>query len=141
VFEVVHTITDYYDAPRAGTADFHGAPHHYVSEYADFRGPGPDVFRLWPISRETFELAVEDWAIWLRWEAEYHAGRLPNWTDDQPMALGADLARHSELERVLHARLAPPTAGLFRATGRFRLFQATPRRRWPQHEVEWTPLG
>jgi hypothetical protein len=37
-FERVHTMTDYYDGPRGGIADFRGTPHLYESEWRDDEG-------------------------------------------------------------------------------------------------------
>jgi len=41
-FEKVHTMTDYYDGPRKGIADFAGQPHFFESGLNDdndaFRG-------------------------------------------------------------------------------------------------------
>jgi hypothetical protein len=34
-FEKVYTMTDYYDGPRRGIADFDGRPHFYDSEWDD----------------------------------------------------------------------------------------------------------
>jgi len=72
-FERVHTLTDYYDGPRGGIAEFGGRPHVYTSQYADLRG-GFDVYELRPVDDETFRLAIEDWQIWLRWEDAGLAG-------------------------------------------------------------------
>jgi hypothetical protein len=37
-YEPVHTVEDYYDGPRAGTADFEGQPHAYRSLHLDTGG-------------------------------------------------------------------------------------------------------
>ena len=74
-YETCYTVTDWYDGPRAGIADFRGEPHLYESEFGDI-GPNnlPDTFLLMPVDRETFERALEDYAIFLRWDAAYRAG-------------------------------------------------------------------
>jgi hypothetical protein len=68
VFELVHTMTDFYDGPRREMADYHGMPHLYESRCSDIDTDQEDTFLLMPITREIFELALEDWAIWRRWE-------------------------------------------------------------------------
>ena len=35
-----------------------------------------DLYRLTPIDQRTFELAVEAWAIWRKWELAYHSGKV-----------------------------------------------------------------
>jgi len=101
-FERVHTMTDYYDAPREGIADFHGRPHHYSPKEPEWWNDG--VYELRPIDDETFELALEHWTIWRRWEIAFHEGR----TDlDTHPALPGDRARLEELEALLAARLPP----------------------------------
>ena len=93
-FEEVFTVTDYYDGPRGGIANFNGEPHLYDCIFAE-----PDysnLYRLTPVSHELFLLALEDWAIWKRWERAFNAGEVNH--DSHP-ALPAERDRH------LHARL------------------------------------
>ncbi len=61
-------------------------------------GSESDVFLLTPISVDVLALAREDWDIWLRWSAAYHAGLTT--TETHP-ALPQDRARHTELELLL----------------------------------------
>ena len=35
MFERVHTMTDYYDGPRQGVADYQGHPHAYHCEWSE----------------------------------------------------------------------------------------------------------
>src|SRR5688572_206277 len=75
-FERVYTVMDFYDGPRSGFADFGGAPHAYRSiwrEDLDDWDPD-DRFELSPVAGETLALALEDWAIWRRWEEAFYAG-------------------------------------------------------------------
>jgi hypothetical protein len=91
----VHTMTDYYDGPRGGVADFGGRPHVYRSMWADIHHDRPDVFELSPIDDETLALALEDWQIWRRWEAAFSRG------GDTHPALPEDRQRHDELALLL----------------------------------------
>jgi hypothetical protein len=143
-FETVHTMTDYYDGPRGGIADFFGAPHIYESTFADV-GDKPveavDVFRLSPVTPEVFELALEDWAIWLRWETAFHRGEITK--DDAHPALLVDRARHEELKRLLTGKLVVADDCCVLAQADFRV------RHDPGHsgpgfhplEVAWTPIS
>ena len=61
-FERVYTVYDFYDGPRAGFADFDGAPHAYRSiwrEDLDDWDP-EDRFQLWPVPPDVLALALED---------------------------------------------------------------------------------
>ena len=100
-FETIYTMTDYYDGPRKGIADYHGTPHLYESCWAD-NELADDVFLLSPISAEVLDWALEDWDIWLRWRAAHDAGLTT--TDTHP-ALPADRARHNELVKLLEPSL------------------------------------
>jgi len=102
-FERVHTVTDYWDGPREGVADFRGAPHVYRSVWRHEADDwDDDRYFLSPIASEEAALAFEDWAIWRRF-AEHYRGRvapaaesLGDWG-----ALPEDLSRHRELRHLL----------------------------------------
>lgn len=136
MFEIVHTCTDWYDGPRRGIADFHGQPHLFESEWRDGEDMDADTFLLVPVDAETFRLALEDWAIWRRWETAFHQGRV---TLDTHPALPGDRPRHEELRRMLEGRLTVDPAGAIRKAAEFR---ARPDPAWSGHgfrplEVRW----
>lgn len=94
----------WYDGPRSGIADFQGKPHLYESLW-DPKTHGSDwtdLFLLMPLEAETFELAMEDWHIWLRWDEAFHAGRA---TQETRGALPEDRKRSEELDALLAGRL------------------------------------
>ncbi|MBW4623787.1 MAG: hypothetical protein KME17_31050 [Cyanosarcina radialis HA8281-LM2] len=93
-FEIVHTMTDYYDGPRRGIADYQGQPHIYESTFKDLNDGFTDIFRLSPIPKDVFALALEDCEIWLRWETACQNGATS--LDTHP-ALPAERDRHSEM--------------------------------------------
>jgi hypothetical protein len=127
----VWTMTDWYDGPRGGIADLGGVPHLYQSEWDEGASNYSDGFRLAPVSPEVFALAVEDWAIWKRFDDARAAGRAT--IADHP-ALPADRARHDELERLLDGRLdVPPGTGV--------RMRADWRPGPEQGEVRWLPLS
>ncbi len=117
-FERVHTMTDYYDGPRGGIADFEGQPHLYESIFNDDADDYTDIFRLSPVSQDLFRLALEDWQNWLRWETAFHNGRT---TRDTHPALPADRRRHDELDAILKDRLVIDDSNCFTANGEFRV--------------------
>lgn len=128
-FETVHTMTDFYDGPRGGVANFQGRPHAYASLFDESAGYS-DTFLLMPIPEELFRLALEDWQIWLRWEHAFYAGEA---TQDSHPALPLDRAHHEELSRLIGDRLVPKPELSRRARAEFR---------YPSKqamEVSWQP--
>lgn len=136
MFEVVYTVPEWYDGPRRGIADFGGKPHLFESEWQDGENLDADTFLLMPIDAETFALALEDWAIWLRWEAAFHQGRA---TRETHPALPEDRSRHEELQRLLKGRLVIDPVCAVRKTATFQVrpgaASSTPGN--PSLEVRW----
>jgi hypothetical protein len=136
-YERVFTMTDYYDGPRRGIANFDGRPHVYDSPFDHWEDHYDDLYELRAVDEETLRLALEDWEIWLRWEAAFYAGTA---TVDTHPALPPDRARHDALARSLEARLAALPGPVIRARAVFRP-SGTPdgaSRRWL--EVQWAPV-
>jgi hypothetical protein len=144
VFERVYTVYDDYDGPRAGFADFGGAPHAYRSIWRDELDDwDPDGrFVLHPVTRAVLELAIEGRAIWRRWEQAYYGGRT---TDTTHPALPDDRARHDELAPVIEQALeiGPDwmimVIGEFRAKNGARGGPGIPTSR-AELEVRWIPV-
>jgi hypothetical protein len=104
-------MADYHDGPRGGIADFDGRPHAYSSVFDHERGEYADAFDLVPVDDETLQLALESWAISMRWWRAYLAGEpVPS----GPRALPTDRARHDEVVPVLRAQIprTPPPVRL-----------------------------
>lgn len=128
MFEVVHTLTDWYDGPRRGVADFQRLPHVFESEWSDGNDMDVDTFLLMPIDSTTFSLALEDWKIWRRWETAFHQGTA---TRETHPALPEDRKRHEELERLLERRLQIDPAIAIRQKAEFRV----------RNDPEWSGVG
>jgi hypothetical protein len=139
-FELVHTMEDYYDGPRRGIANFRGEPHLYESERDSALGNYSEVFRLSPVAPAVLEAALEDWAIWRRWEQAFHDGRVPQSTHP---ALPEDRARHEELARYLKANLRIDPKSFVRAVGEFHeVEQVEPGYAgWMPLRVRWSLVG
>lgn len=132
VKEPVYTITDWYDGPRRGVANFDGKPSYYECQWyagidAGFEAV-PGDYLLTPLDAETYQLALEDWAIWERWEAAFAAGTTTQATHP---TLPEDQARHAEIEQVLLTRLVTNQHCCRRATGEFHYIGG-------KSFVEWT---
>jgi len=114
--EIVHTVTDYYDGPRGGIADYQGKPHIYNSLWDETADDWSDIFLLQPVDDETFRLAMEDWAIWCRWERAFHSGQTTKATHP---ALPDEQSRHNELSAILTPRLQVNPRQAIRIKGKF----------------------
>jgi len=136
-YEQVFSVTDYYDGPLQRVADFQGEPHFYDRVFAVERDEYSDLFHLTPISHQTLELAIEDWAIFRRFELAFHTGKA---TIETHPALPQDRARHEELKVVLDAALRTDfdkcvtRIGIFETLGS----QPLPRGVLRDLQVKWT---
>jgi hypothetical protein len=106
-YEKVFTVTEYYDGPRQGVANFKGQPHFYDCIFDQERSNYSNLYRLTPVGPQIFALAEEDWAIWERWESAFHVG---NTTRETHPALPQDRARYEEIRAALDASLKTDSA-------------------------------
>lgn len=134
-FEAVHCILDWYDGAILGVADFGGRPHVFEREPDEDDSAVP-AYLLSPVAEDVFALAMEDWRIWLRWEAAFHERRA---TIDSHPALPADRARHEEIQRNLAGRLAVDRHSALRARAEFKVGEGQSRSagQFRKHEVRW----
>ena len=121
-FEIIHTITDWYDGARGGLADLGGVPHYYECRWDDATDDWSEVYLLNRIDEETFRFAMEAWAIWLRWRKAFDEGKTKQETHP---ALPKDRARHNKLEEVLAQRLVIKDEALIKAKGEFKYGEPT----------------
>ena len=135
-FERVRTVTDYYDGPVRGIADFQGSPHLYEAEWDEQGEEYSSTFLLSPLSDDAVRLMLEDWDIWLRWEAAFHEGRT---TQETHPALPEDRARHQQLQALLAAQAAGPIKRV-RARAQFRPAGVERAGRIRSLEVRWEVL-
>lgn len=110
-------MTDYYDGPRKGIADFEGRPHLYESEWDDNGDDWAPIYTLSPVEPHVFALALESWAIWKRWEMALHEGRT---TAETHPALPEDRSRNDELQEILDRELKTAAHGVVRARAEFK---------------------
>jgi hypothetical protein len=100
--EIVYTVTNYYDGPREGIADYKSIPHFYECIIDSANDHYSDLYRLTPIDELTFSLGMESWAIWKRWERAFHEGKT---SGESHPALPEDAARYRELKEILNKTL------------------------------------
>ena len=123
----VYTTDDWYDGPRAGAADYRGAPHYYRSLYLDTPkwDPKEDRFELTALSTEALEWAVEADRLFSRWDAARRAGTLPPEATeealrpDTPLVFPEDRDRYVDLQQKLTAYLAAARTRAFVVRGEF----------------------
>jgi hypothetical protein len=136
-YEQVFTVTDYYDGPRKGIANYHGQPHLYECVFDQAKDDYSELFQLTPVPADVFQLAMEDWNIWRRWETAFHAGQTDISTHP---ALPHDTHRHAELKRTLESSLVTDPARAILRAGRFEALGESklPKGIIRQLQVEWT---
>lgn len=117
MFETIYTITDWYDHPRRGVANYGGQPHLYVSEWTDKKeDDAEDTYLLSPIEPEALPLVLEQWAIWCRWREAFHQGKA---TIETHPALPGDRPRYEELTRLLADKMVIDEANAARKSADF----------------------
>jgi hypothetical protein len=68
------------------------------SNFDEAKGNYSDLFRLTPIDADIFQLAMEDWSSWQRWELAFKTGKTGI---RMHPALPDETNRHLELKRIL----------------------------------------
>jgi hypothetical protein len=106
--EHVYVENEWYDGPRAGIANLGGKPHRFVSQFDDDEDD-VGTFLLWPADQAELVLEQEQWQIFVRWNAEYEAGRAT--TKSHPGAPGNN-SRWDEINSLLksHRETIPSSA-------------------------------
>jgi len=143
-YERVYAIADFWDGPRAGAADYHGAPHIFRSVWlADKDEWDVGRYFLHPIAPEQAAWEAESWAIWQRFTEFYRGRQAP--LPENPADWGAlpdDVDRQRELRRLLAGVGDVSKADCIVATGEFRTIeQSVVGFVAPLLEVEWTPAS
>ena len=128
----VLTVNDYYDGPRLGIAEVHGVPHIYEAEFDHSSDEYGDTYFVSPVDPELLALVLEDWEIWLRWEATYKQGAAS--LESHP-ALPAERARHEALKSSIGDRLKsnPENRSYLKA----KFSYSEPGAAWRGTYVEW----
>jgi hypothetical protein len=114
-FDVVHFVEGFVDGVLNGTADYHGAPHHFELRSAE--PDQPEVYLLTPLTAQVFEAVTEAWEIWRRWEQAQQAAVAP--LADGIPALPTDRERQAALRGFISNWLASAKESAFLAEGDF----------------------
>jgi hypothetical protein len=126
------TVNDYYDGPRLGIAEVNGVPHIYEAEFDHNSDEYGDTYFVSLIDPELLALVLEDWEIWLRWEAAYKQGDV---TLESHPSLPAERVRHETLKSAIGNRLKsnPECRSYFKA----KFSYSEPGAAWQGTYVEW----
>ncbi len=120
-YDKVYTVTDYYDGPRAGVTNFNGQPHYYECQFNESQDNWSDIFLLKSIDSATFQLALEDWDLWERWNAAREDGKVS--LDTHP-ALPEHRERHDEISAILKSKLKADPEKDMKAKAEFEVVEA-----------------
>ncbi len=96
--EHVYVESEWYDGPRSGVADANGIPSRFKSIFDEKDGGYNGTFLVWPIDQRTLELEIEQWRIFVAWNALYEAGSAS--VESHPGHGGID-PRWDELQTLL----------------------------------------
>lgn len=101
-YERVYVENEWYDGPRAGIADIHGVPHRFKSLFDEQEDEFLSTFLVWPVTQKDLELEIEQWHIFVEWNARYESGDVD--TESHP-GHGGRHARWDEIAALLeHGR-------------------------------------
>jgi hypothetical protein len=106
-----------------GLPTFEGRPHFYVCIFDDGKDDYTNLFRLTPIDPEIFQLAMEDWQIWKRWEKAFHSGEVK--LDTHP-CLPHDRKRHEAIKAIVEPKLVSDPKAAITRLGEFRANKTEP---------------
>jgi len=135
-YESVFTVTEYYDGPRGGLANFRGVPHIYECIFDEENDAYSDFYFVMPVGPELLAAAMTNWKIFLKWREAFDAGQTTLATHP---ALPEDKPQYEEARRALERAIAEAKPGAIRVRGEFEILgEPTPRRdvhtRW---QVKW----
>src|SRR3954467_12292970 len=94
----IYTVSNYYDGPIEGVASVNGEPHTYKCIFNEKEDEYSKFYSLQLISNECFDLFMEQWEIWLRWEAAFKKGAVA--ASSHP-ALPEERNRNEELNDLI----------------------------------------
>lgn len=129
----------WYDGPRSGLADINGQPHRFTSLFDEKEDEYLGTFLVWPVDKRTLDLEVEQWRIFIEWNALYELGQAD--VDAHPGHGGRD-ARWDEIEVLLKQSRSAVPAKARRALAQFSHIdrQARYAQSGPSYMLSWSVL-
>ena len=137
--ERVYVENERCDGPRAGVADIGGTPHRFKSLFDEKADEYIETFMVWPIDQSELALEIEQWGIFVEWNAVHEAGQAT--TESHP-GHGGRHARWDEIAALLKTSRCsvPPTAK--RATAQLSRIERDARyaTSGPDYMLSWSIL-
>ncbi len=121
-YEYVFTVIEYYDGPRKGVANLQEKPHFFECILDETTNDYTEMFYLTPLDSHSFQLAIEDWEIWRRWESAFLKGDADTGTHP---ALSHEAMRRAELKVILDKVLVTEPMRAIQRIGKFEVLGAT----------------
>lgn len=137
--ERVYVENEWYDGPRSGVADINGAPHRFQSLFDETDDEYLGTFMVWPIDETSLSLEIEQWRIFVEWNALYEAGKVA--TDLHPGQGGIN-PRWDELEVLLKRSRSDIPVDAKKALAVFERVEQTNRYEpsGPDYKLRWRIL-
>jgi len=136
-YETVFTVSEYYDGPRGGLANFHGVPHLYECVFDEASDAYSDSYLLMPVGPDLLTAAMTNWKLFLKWRTAYDAGQTTLATHP---ALPEDKAQYDETRRALEQAVESARPMATRVKGEFEVLGEPnlPRDVHTRWQVRWT---
>ncbi|MEK3876478.1 hypothetical protein [Paenibacillus sp. FSL M7-0420] len=93
-FQRVYFITDWWDGPKNGFADFNGTVHCFGRSFDDLNDEWSDLYLLRPVSIEEYSLQIESYKLFLNWKNDKDTTRTHPSSD-------MENKRYHEIEHLL----------------------------------------
>lgn len=134
-FELVYVISDYWDQPRSGVADYHGEPHWFENIFDEEHDTYSEDYWLTRLTPEESAMVKEQSEIFLRWRHAFDRGEVD--ISSHP-ALPKDAERFAKLKNYIQTAIKSKAAQRFKVTGKLALLEpATQKRETATFQVQW----
>lgn len=137
--ERVYVEDEWYDGPRSGIADINGHPHRFKSLFDETEDEYLGTFMVWPVDKEVLALEIEQWRIFVEWNALFESGKTG--TESHPGKGGLNL-RWDELEACLRQSRSDVPANAMKALAEFERMNRARRYEasGPNYMLRWCVL-
>lgn len=134
-FELVYVIYDYWDQPRSGVADYHGAPHWFENIFDEEHDTYSDDYWLTRLTPEEFARAKDQSEMFLRWRHAFDRGEVD--ISSHP-ALPQDAELYEKLKNQIQTAIKAKTAQRFKVSGKIILLgPPTEKSEMATFQVRW----
>ncbi len=134
--ERVYVELDWYDGPREGVADIGGVPHRFKSLFDEADDEYLGTFVVFPIHSSDLRLELEQWKIFVSWNARYESGAE---TVASHPGHGGVNSRWDEIDSLLKASRTEIPDGARKALAQFERLDSEARyeESGPDYAMRW----